>query len=447
MALWDPGAWRSKALRSSAPAPSGGAQRDEQMSGFVVWMTGLSGAGKSTLASLLTQELSLRGVHVECLDGDEVRQNLSHGLGFSREDRDRNVRRIGYVARMVARSGSCAITAAISPYRALRDEIRSKTENFLEVYCECPLEVLTERDPKGLYKRALAGEIKNFTGVDDPYEAPENPEVLLHTDKSSPRECVGQILAVLEQKGLFARLAAGGASLPVPFGGEVFEAREATELEFSSANCAIEVTPLVAQNIAAVAAGYFSPVGGFMSEREAVKVEKGSALEGGTPWWSSPFVLPISPGESEPEETETFRLTSAGESIALGRVAGIWTKGSERLIAGPLEAVREGSRTSPGARSIRKRAREQGWRHIVSLFPLSKPSDESMKNLAVAQALADGVIVAAQAKDFPAWSAALDERGENTLVIQLPDDFPSSNPRAQLVVQKSVGASASLLVE
>src|SRR5690606_39110021 len=170
--------------------------------GFVVWMTGLSGAGKSTLASLLTQELSLRGVHVECLDGDEVRKNLSHGLGFVREDRDRNVRRIGYVARMVARSGSCAITAAISPYRALRDEIRSKTENFVEVYCECPIDVLTERDPKGLYKRALAGEIKNFTGVDDPYEAPENPEVLVRTDLASPEQCIQEIITALEKMGL-----------------------------------------------------------------------------------------------------------------------------------------------------------------------------------------------------------------------------------------------------
>lgn len=416
------------------------------MSGFVVWMTGLSGAGKSTLASLLTQELSLRGVHVECLDGDEVRKNLSHGLGFSREDRDRNVRRIGYVARMVARSGSCAITAAISPYRALRDEIRSKTENFLEVYCECPLEVLTQRDPKGLYKRALAGEIKNFTGVDDPYEAPENPEVLVRTDKSSPRECVDQILKALEEKGLFLAVSGSAAPLPAPFGGEVFEAREAALSEFPAAKTAVEVTPLVAQNIAAVAAGYFSPVGGFMSEREAVKVEKGSALEGGTPWWSSPFVLPLSAEHIEPEEGASFCIMSDGQPIALGRVERVWSKDGARMISGPLEAVSHGFQKSVGARSIRRRAREQGWRHVVSLFPLSPPDDESKKSLVVAQNLADGVIVASKARYFSAWRAVTEEQGANALAIQLPDDFPSENPRAQLVVQKSVGASASLLL-
>lgn len=410
-------------------------------------MTGLSGAGKSTLASLLTQELSLRGVHVECLDGDEVRKNLSHGLGFSREDRDRNVRRIGYVARMVARSGSCAITAAISPYRALRDEIRSKTENFLEVYCECPLDVLTERDPKGLYKRALAGEIKNFTGVDDPYEAPENPEVLVRTDKSSPRECIEQIMAVLEQKGLFLAGTSGTASLPPPFGGEVFEAREASLLELSGAKSAIEVTPLLAQNIAAVAAGYFSPIGGFMSEREAVKVEKGSALEGGTPWWSSPFVLPLSAQQPDPDEGSQVRITCGGQPVALGRVDRVWEKGGERMVSGPLEAIPHGSHKSAGARAIRRRAREQGWGHIVSLFPLSAPGEESKKSLAVAQALSHFVIVAARAQVFSGWRALIEEKGGNALVIQLPDDFPSENDRAQLVVQKSIGASSSLLVQ
>ncbi|HSN96783.1 MAG TPA: adenylyl-sulfate kinase, partial [Candidatus Nanopelagicales bacterium] len=138
------------------------------MPGFVVWFTGLSGAGKSTLSALLAAELSARGVHVEVLDGDEVRTHLSKGLGFSREDRDTNVRRIGFVAKLLARAGACAITAAISPYRAIRDEQRAQIPRFVEVYCACTLDALAARDPKGLYKKALAGEIKQFTGIDDP---------------------------------------------------------------------------------------------------------------------------------------------------------------------------------------------------------------------------------------------------------------------------------------
>src|SRR3954451_20427974 len=147
------------------------------MSGFVVWFTGLSGSGKSTLAAMLSAELRRRGVHVEVLDGDEVRTHLSKGLGFSREDRDTNIRRIGFVAKLIARSGACAMTAAISPYKAIRDEQRAAIPVFCEVYCECPVPALAARDPKGLYKKALAGEIKGMTGVDDPYEAPDQPEV------------------------------------------------------------------------------------------------------------------------------------------------------------------------------------------------------------------------------------------------------------------------------
>jgi adenylyl-sulfate kinase len=153
--------------------------------GFVVWFTGLSGAGKSTLATRLAEEVRARGLHVEVLDGDEMRTHLSKGLGFSKEDRDTNVRRIGYVAKLVSRSGACAIAAAISPYRAVRDEQRAQIARFVEVYCRCDLATLTSRDPKGLYRRALAGEIGGFTGVDDPYEAPEHAEVVVDTATES----------------------------------------------------------------------------------------------------------------------------------------------------------------------------------------------------------------------------------------------------------------------
>jgi adenylyl-sulfate kinase len=174
--------------------------------GFTLWMTGLSGAGKTTLTNALISELKDRGISIEVLDGDEVRTNLSKGLGFSKEDRDTNVRRIGYVSRLLSRNGVGVITAAISPYRSIRDEIRRATEAdgaaFVEVYVKCPIAVLAERDVKGLYKKALAGEIKEFTGVSDPYEEPLAPEVIVWTDRETVRESARKILSELEQRGL-----------------------------------------------------------------------------------------------------------------------------------------------------------------------------------------------------------------------------------------------------
>lgn len=178
-----------------------------QHKGFVLWFTGLSGAGKSTLAQRLATEFRAQGCRVELLDGDEVREHLSKGLGFSKEDRDTNVRRIGWVARLLARNGVIAITAAISPYREVRDEIRRKTEEetnaaFVEVYAAAPLEVVDERDVKGLYKKAIAGEIPHFTGVSDPYEPPLDPEIIAQTDSQTVDETVQVILDYLHQHHL-----------------------------------------------------------------------------------------------------------------------------------------------------------------------------------------------------------------------------------------------------
>src|SRR4030081_2217157 len=167
--------------------------------GFVVWFTGLSGAGKCTIVTDLKAELERSGRHVELLDGDEVRTHLSKGLGFSKEDRDTNIRRIGYVARLVARSGGVAITAAISPYREVRDEVRAQTPNFVEVFAHCPIETLVERDVKGLYRKALAGEIANFTGVSDPYEAPLNPEVVCDTSRETLAQSLAKVIDALER--------------------------------------------------------------------------------------------------------------------------------------------------------------------------------------------------------------------------------------------------------
>ncbi len=171
--------------------------------GFALWFTGMSGAGKSTLSKEVARVLRERGLKVEVLDGDEVRENLSRGLGFTREDRDRNINRISFVARLLARNGVVAIAAAISPYRDTRRSVRSRfpVGHFVEVFAECPLEKLIERDPKGLYKRALAGEIKHFTGLDDPYDAPERPEVAVHTGREDVETSVCRIIRTLELMG------------------------------------------------------------------------------------------------------------------------------------------------------------------------------------------------------------------------------------------------------
>jgi len=169
--------------------------------GFAIWLTGLSGAGKSTIAERLVADLREQGAKVELLDGDIVRTNLSQGLGYSREDRDTNIRRIGFVAELLARNGVIVIVAAISPYRAVRDEVKRKIGRFVEVHVDCPIEVLTARDVKGLYKRALAGEISNFTGISDPYEPPENPCVRIRSDRETVEESLGKIWREIESRG------------------------------------------------------------------------------------------------------------------------------------------------------------------------------------------------------------------------------------------------------
>jgi adenylyl-sulfate kinase len=174
--------------------------------GFTLWFTGMSGAGKSTISKLAAERLCQLSqgqpgtpAKVEVLDGDVVRTYLSKGLGFSKEDRDENIRRIGFVCELLSRNGVIAIAAAISPYRAVREEVRARIENFVEVYVECPVEVLAERDVKGLYRRALAGEIPQFTGISDPYEPPLHPEVVVNSSRETPEESLEKIWATLER--------------------------------------------------------------------------------------------------------------------------------------------------------------------------------------------------------------------------------------------------------
>jgi adenylyl-sulfate kinase len=173
-----------------------------EQQGFTVWFTGLSGAGKTTIADAIEPLLRERGItKLEKLDGDVVRTHLSKGLGFSKEDRDTNIRRIGWVAEVLSRNGVCVLASAISPYREIRDEVRGNIKNFVEVYVSCSIEELTRRDVKGLYEKALKGEIQNFTGVSDPYEAPENPEIVVDSEKEELSESIAKVMAKLEQLG------------------------------------------------------------------------------------------------------------------------------------------------------------------------------------------------------------------------------------------------------
>jgi adenylyl-sulfate kinase len=170
--------------------------------GFTLWFTGLSGAGKSTLSEIVAQKLRESGRRVELLDGDVIRTNLSQGLTFSKEDRDTNVRRIGFVCELLSRNGVIAIVAAISPYRDAREELRVRIPDFIEIYVECPIPTLTERDVKGLYKKALAGEITQFTGISDPYEPPLHPDISIRSDQEGISESVDRIWAMLKCREL-----------------------------------------------------------------------------------------------------------------------------------------------------------------------------------------------------------------------------------------------------
>jgi ATP sulfurylase/adenylyl-sulfate kinase len=298
------------------------------MSGFVIWLTGLSGSGKSTIAQRLQQELAALGRPAEVLDGDEVRTHLSAGLGFSKEDRDTNIRRIGYVARVLARNGGVAITAAISPYREVRDELRSLTPGFFEVYVRCSLEELVRRDVKGLYAKALRGEIANFTGVSDPYEEPLHPEVVVDTERESIETSVERILAGLARRGQ-VHLPAADRS---PAGEQLEEA-----LARAASLPPVEVTARDHTDAYMLATGALAPLDGFMGARDYHSVVESGRLAGG-----APFTIPVLLRVDGLVTAEELTLTRQGRPVGVLRVSEVFQTDPD------VEATQVYGTTDPG---------------------------------------------------------------------------------------------------
>lgn len=183
-----------------------------EQQGFTLWMTGLSGAGKTTIAKIVEAELKNRGLKIERLDGDVVRQSLTRDLGFSKEDRDKNIERVSFVAKLLSRNGVGVIACFISPYQAVRDLVRAETTNFIEVFIDAPLDVCIQRDVKGMYAKAIAGDIPNFTGVSDPYEPPAKPDIIIHTDQETADESAAHIIDYLEARKFIPTEVAEAAS-------------------------------------------------------------------------------------------------------------------------------------------------------------------------------------------------------------------------------------------
>jgi sulfate adenylyltransferase/3'-phosphoadenosine 5'-phosphosulfate synthase len=379
------------------------------MSGFVVWFTGLSGAGKSTLGAMLAAELRHRGVHVEVLDGDEVRTHLSKGLGFSKEDRDVNVRRIGFVAKLVARSGACAITAAISPYRAIRDEQRAHIGRFVEVYVQCSIPVLAERDAKGLYKKALAGEIKHFTGIDDPYEAPEHPEVIVDTGVETREESLSRILSRLEALGYIGAATRSGRGLVAPHGGELVDrflrgAEREALAEQARGLPAIDLDERAERDLEMIATGAYSPLKGFMGPKDYLRVVREMRLENGLPW-PVPITLAVAAEKAAAIGAQAALRARDGRLVAVIDVTDKWSPedASVVCVGGEVQVIeRPAARPSHhDPRELRAIFGDRGWSRVVAYEPrgpmlrahehVTKSALESCDGLLIHPASADAI--------------------------------------------------------
>jgi sulfate adenylyltransferase/3'-phosphoadenosine 5'-phosphosulfate synthase len=376
--------------------------------GFVVWFTGLSGAGKSTIANALQAELVRRGRQSELLDGDEVRTHLSKGLGFSKEDRDTNIRRIGYVARLVARSGGIAITAAISPYREVRDEIRAQAPGFVEVYVHCPLDTLVERDVKGLYKKAIAGEIANFTGVSDPYEAPLNPEAVCDSSKETVEQSLAKVIDKLERLGYLPRQIV--QRLPA---GEELEALRAEARGLPR----LQVGQRELSDLFMLAAGALAPLDSFMGRDDYAAVLESGRLRGGDPF-TIPIVLRVANVPSakrlglfiddrpigildvadayetdHPREAKAVYATEdkAHPGVRVLNDSGRWALSGEVIaLARPSSGFPEFDLTPAEVRSVKA---ERGWKTMVG-FQTRNPVHRAHEYLTkVALEIVDGLLL------------------------------------------------------
>ncbi len=264
--------------------------------GFVVWFTGLPASGKTTLAKALEKDLVARGMkNVQRLDGDVVRQDLTRDLGFSKEDRDENIRRITFVAELLSNNGVATTCSFISPYRDARTTARARCRNFIEVYVECPLETLIERDPKGLYKKALSGEITGFTGVDDPYEPPESPEVVVHTGAETVEESTRKILTHLERVGLIDGSEDRTATVSAPT--ELVDRLVEHPENLPQPNGpAVTLSDALLCELDAIGCGLYTPLTGFMTQVQYERVVEAMRLPDGAVW-SLPIVLPVPPAQ------------------------------------------------------------------------------------------------------------------------------------------------------
>lgn len=364
--------------------------------GFTVWFTGLSGAGKSTLAGQLESVLAARGRKVEILDGDVVRTNLSKGLGFSKEDRDTNILRIAFVAGLLSRNGVVAITAAISPYRDIRDQARRQIGDFVEVYVRCSLDELARRDVKGLYAKALRGEIANFTGVSDPYEEPLSPEVVVDSETETVEESLKKIVARLEELGYLVPATSG---LIAPHGGRLVNrfapAPEGWQDEIFTT---VQLNARSAADLELIANGAFSPLTGFLGQADYLSVVNRMRLANGLPW-SIPVTLPVSrevvaglePGQKLllvlPDGTATGFLTLEEKyeydralearqvygttETAHPGVAALYNQG-DVLLAGPVTVFHRAAPAELYAPYYRDPAQtrqlfeEKGWQRVVA---------------------------------------------------------------------------------
>lgn len=415
------------------------------MNGFVVWFTGLSGAGKSTLATLLAGALAARGVHVEVLDGDEVRTYLSKGLGFSREDRDTNVRRVGFVAKLLARAGACAITAAISPYRAIRDEQRAAIGRFVEVYCKAPIEALADRDPKGLYKKALAGEIENFTGVSDPYEPPLEPEVVLDTAGHTAAESLAELLARLEELGYLEPKR--GPKLTAAWGGKLALARSPSDAR-GHVVARIEIDDDGHRLAAAVAFGLLSPMRGPSSEKDATKLAKEGRLESGVRWPLA-FSLPVSGARGRASRGDLVELVaSAGapDGGLLLEVEEAYEREGRTFIAG--EILVEPPRP---VLSIRRDLASEGFATAAGML-VRAPLDDGARLLAnVGLEARDRIVffvaspVATASVESFVRERGLASRARVVPIPSLPVLDPDRDPLLSVIVLRNLGAGAALI--